>query len=253
MPHDNSARRLHELLTKALEITVKDSNVANQASIQVWAKVFGVKPSDKDIILSYAEELQSLIKYTRNEINRLQLVRHDPYVRPLDHISSAFCQFGFLCSPWKNLYNQLNDVSMMALLEAAANAIDNEAQLEELSQDQLSQLLETAEALLSDICNSDLDKDLKSFLMVRLEEICIAIRRYSLRGSEGLRIVVESGVGSFLMKASKLTPEEQKQPLFKRSIEFLLKFGGMLGLARNVDQFLLPEFTKIINNLPPGS
>ena len=46
-----------------------------------------------------------------------------------------------------------------------------------------------------------MNKELKAFLTVRIEEVCSALRHYSFSGSEGLRIVVESSIGGAVLKS----------------------------------------------------
>ena len=94
---------------------------------------------------------------------------------------------------------------------------------------------------------------MKTFLVIRLEEICTAIRHYSLGGPERLRTVVEANIGGIILRSIGISSEDKEKPILRKVFDWLLTLGGILDLAANTQGYLLPkaaEITKFL--LPPG-
>lgn len=249
MAYDNPARRLHELLTEAFAVGAKQKNQQNLISNVVWAQVFGVNLTSKSELLSYAEEFFFLLKCSRESIEQLQDVRKEPYLRPLDHISQNIQRHGLLASKWASLESGLKNPAMMDMLEITANAIDGQSQLIELEEAQLTELRDNVTALLEDVRTSNLDSDIKVFLITRLEDILSTINHYSVCGSEGLRRVVEANIGATMLKTYGLYSNGEAPSLIKDFFNLMVKFGSLLGIAKNVSEFLLPAAKEVIGNL----
>lgn len=249
MLKDNPARRLHSFLLKAFEIS-RQANLRDANSIQIWAKVFNVSMKDHSALLNHTTDFFNLIAQTREAIENLQSVRPDPYLPVLDRISTNLCQFGFPGGKWINFYNSFNNENTLGWLEAAANAIEHESQLVELTQEQLQSLLSSVEQLLAEVNGSELLPDIKLFLIAQLEKLCTAIRRYEMFGSEGLRQVIALNLGEILMQYESAPDEERKRPIWRRLIQSMTTFGGLLGFAADVEGFLLPKFVSMLKNLP---
>ena len=99
-----------------------------------------------------------------------------------------------------------------------------------------------------------MDDDIKKFLIARLEEISIAIRRYRLGGATYLRKAVESNFGAILLKTTE--PNVQTKggaDLFKRVLTVVVAVGGLVDLGANVENYLLPKSTEVIELLLPAS
>ncbi|MEO0455017.1 MAG: hypothetical protein AAF152_00345 [Cyanobacteria bacterium P01_A01_bin.114] len=252
MAYDNPARRLHILLHKAFDFEDPSKAQKGIQSRQIWAGVFAVDSNNKTELLIYAEEFLALLKSTREAVKRFHSVNHASYVRALDHISSAVYSHGFLGSQWNVLGATLKNPAIMDILEITANTIDRETRLFEITQEQLDELLDSVKTLLDDVLRSDLDDDIKTFLIVRLEEICSAIHHYTVCGSEGLCHVVEANIGAVLLKSIGLTPEQKAHPAWKKFFDLMMKFGVLLGLIADADGFLLPRAGDLIKHLLPG-
>ena len=156
MAQDNPARRLHSLLTNAFEIDNQSKDKQNLSSRTVWAQVFKTKDADAEV-LEYLEELHFLIKHTRETIKELPGVWHKLYLKPIEFFSLKISQKGLISDKWDNQGSHLQQQHMLDLLEATADAIDNDNYLVELTQDQLNELLSDAKAMLEEVLNSSLD------------------------------------------------------------------------------------------------
>lgn len=251
MQCDNSARRLHYLIHKAFDYA-DESQSQELTSTEVWAKVFEIDPSDATQLAYCSEEFLFLLKCARRDIQRLQVTQHGPYLRVIDFIGSRIHQHGFWGGPWNQLGPSLKNPVMMDLLAVIADSIDSSSQLMALNQEDLDDLLNSINTLIEEVRNSNLDNSFKTFLVVRLEELRLAIMHYSISGSEGLRNVVEANIGSILLKCSGLTPTQRQDSGVQKFVALMVKLGGLLGIAADLDGFLLPAMNRVFQQLPPG-
>jgi len=251
MQYDNAARRLHEVLTEAIQAS-KDLGAPNSVNTrQVWNTVFGESTDEE--LLAELDDVHNLVKLSRGSVNRLQKVSNKKkYLNSLDAISALMHQIGFLNAKWLLIWNVLQKPMLLDMLEATADAIDNECNLLLLSDEQQKYFLESAQALLNEVSNSCIDKTLKKFLVARLEEICSAMRHYAMSGSEGLIQVIEANIGGAVVRSITLAGTESDQSLLDKFMSFMLKGSQLLGVVADCNG-LLPAATKILKSLPPSS
>jgi hypothetical protein len=107
------------------------------------------------------------------------------------------------------------------------------------------------EELLKEVAASELSKDLKTFLIVRLEEVCTAIRHYSIGGSERLRTVVEANIGGMILRSAGISPKDREKPILKTLFSWFLTFGSLLGMVTDSQSLLQSDFVSQFF-LPPS-
>lgn len=252
MQCDNSARRLHYLLHKAFDYA-DQSKAQKLTSTVVWAKVFEIDPNDAAKLEYCSEEFLFLLRCARREVQRLQVVKHEPYLRVIDFIGARIHQHGFWGGPWHQLGSSLKNPAMMDLLAVIADSIDSSSQLMALDKKDLDDLLNSINTLMEEVRNSNLENSFRTFLIVRLEELRVAIMHYSISGSEGLRNVVEANIGSILLKCSGLKPTQRQDAGVQKFVALMVRLGGLLGIAADLDGFLLPAMKRVFQQLPPGA
>lgn len=86
---------------------------------------------------------------------------------------------------------------------------------------------------------------------MRLEEVCSAIRHYSIGGAERLRTVVEANIGGIILRSAGISQKDREAPILKKLFSWLLIFGSLLGMVTDSQALLksdsIPQFL-----LPPG-
>lgn len=252
MQYDNPARRLYEVLTDAVNAATDEGRQPSTAATNtVWNVVFGEGNNRER--LSDLNQLHYLLYLTRQSILRLQRVANkDIYFKPLEEVSRILYQHSLIGSKWISLHNELTKPMLLEMIAAAADAIDNEAHLFLLSEEQQKDILQSAEQLLKEIIESDIEQPLKTFLTVRLEEGCAAIRHYSMNGSEGLRRVIEANIGGAILQSAGFAKSDNGQTLLEKFMQLMFKCTTLLGIAADVDGFLLPTVTEVAKKLLPG-
>lgn len=169
-------------------------------------------------------------------------------------IQSVFLNYGIFTTEWEVFSNYLEKTGALNQVYLAGVLVSSQVKNLSLNKVQLQKYLQEFEALMIELNDSDLPDDLKNYLLIRLEAICFALKNYSTGGSERLKMVVESNIGSFFINRDKLaTVDDKNKPLIKKVLGIILTLGGLLDFTSNTQNYLLPLLTEAIKNiLPPG-
>lgn len=246
MEQDNAARRLYNILKLAMS-----RGDENHLCFYALAQALDIKNPDADNHLF--TDFFVLLNDMEMVVSQLKKVSDlDEWIHAVREIKSIF-----LCDmfqkKWGDTVSKLNDQRLIRQISACANFIDREQVNPSLSEEQLQEYLRGCEDLLKELIDSDLPEDIKTYLVIRLEEICSAIRQYSLGGPERLRKVVEANLGGILLRLAGISPKDQEKPIFKKVCGWLLAFGGVLDLGANTQGYLMPKIAEIAKYfLPPG-
>lgn len=246
MERNNAARRLLNILKLAIANGKPD--IMTYCAI---AKALDIKDPDTDRHLF--TEFFVLLNDVEHLVKQLKKVSDlDEYIDAVKEIQSLLLSSMFQAT-WNGTVSNLTDKNLLRLLSACANLIDHEQANPSLSEEQLQKYLQECETLLQEITESDLPDDIKTFLVIRFEEICSAIRHYSIGGPERLRTVIQANIGGILLRSPGMSLGEKEKPIFNKVVQWLLTLGGVLDLAANTQTFLLPKVAEMAKNLLPSS
>ncbi|BAY23732.1 hypothetical protein NIES2100_35240 [Calothrix sp. NIES-2100] len=246
MGQNNAARRLYD----AFQYAFVNGNSAELA-YKVLANAFKVE--NPELNPHFLIEIYVLLSEVEKKLKLLKKVDNvELYVKAIREIQFYIQTSNPLLSQWDGIKNQIQNRNFIFILDACANFIAQEQPEPELTEEQLQEYLEQCESLLQEVVSSDLAEDIKTFLVVRLEEICSAIRHYKIGGPERLRTVVEANIGAIILRSDAYTPE-QKKGIISKIFGLLMTFGGVLDLAANTQGYLLPKAAELLKYLlPPG-
>jgi hypothetical protein len=250
MNPNNSARCLHRILKNALE-TGSDEKPIH------YALAPALKIDHPDLERYKYADFLILIRDVENTVKSLKKIPDlDEYISSIQELSNLLFGFGIFQGPWGSISGALKQGRLLMALNSCAVFIDQEYAHPDLSDEQLKQYLNECEELVKKVTESDLEESIKSFLIIRLEEICVAIRQYHLGGTERLKKVVEENIGGVLLRLSGLGPEEKGKSLNWEVFTWLIHFGGVLDLAANTQGYLIPKLVEAVQRvqhlLPPG-
>jgi hypothetical protein len=244
MQQSNSGRRLCNILEKAVKEGDKEAPIYTVIGLALGVEDVSNKYflTDFFVLMADVERVVTLLKKVPNR---------DKYIDAIREIQSIFCTYSLPGDKWLNVSSLIENRNLILLLDACATFISQENLEVSLSDNQLKEYLSKCEELLKEIIESDLSDDIKTFLVVRLEEICIAIRHYSIGGPGRLRTVVEANIGGMIVRGTAISSEDKEKPILKKIFEWLLIFGSVLGLASDTQGFLLPNVTEAARFLLP--
>jgi hypothetical protein len=247
MEQNNAARRLCNIL----ESTVANGN-NDQLIYQALAGALGIGNPDANKHLF--TEFFILLAEVERIVKQLKRVKNlEKYIHAIEEIQSIFFTYGIFQGKWSLVSSTIQNRNLILILDSCANFIAQEQIDPSLSEEQLQEYLQQCEGLLQALMESDLTEDIKTFLIVRLEEICTAIRHYALGGPERLRTVVEANIGGMILRSAGLNPQEKEKPILRNIFSWLLNLGGLLDLAANTQGYLLPKVVEIARYLLPPS
>lgn len=246
MQQSNSGRRLCNILEKAVEEGNKEA-----AIYTVIGSVLGVEDVSNKYFLTDFFVLMADVERVVTHLKKVP--RQDKYIDAIREIQNIFFTYSIPGDKWVNVSNLIENRNLILLLDACATFISQENPEINLSENQLEEYLSKCEELLKEAMESDLSNDIKTFLVVRLEEICTAIRHYSIGGPERLRTVVEANIGGMILRSAGISPQDQEKPILKEIFGWLLSFGSILGLASDTQEFLLPKVIEVAQFLLPST
>lgn len=242
----NSAKRLYRILKEAL-----NDGADNTLTSDILAAAMGMgMPVETQLYqLTDFFELLSIVERDLKKLKEVEDI--DEYLRIVRDIKELFIATPINQTPWSIFKSNLAGRNLILPLNAIAKFLDQEYPQRSLDQKQLDKFLSEFEILLQEVHTSDLEEKIKTYLIVRLEEICSAIRHYDISGSERLRLVVEANIGGLLLRAADITSQDKEKPVFKKYFEKILTFGGLLDTVANIQGYLLPKLAELF--LPPGN
>lgn len=193
IPTDNPAGRLYHLLSDA-----RDQN-PDLPTRQVWQVVFNSGNDDlvladrlgKFCVLTHQASRAALGSVPGAKVEQL-------YWKCFEDIKTLVNSMS-LVDAWTNSAQYLSDTTMLGLAYWAKELSGKEREAE-ISSEQLDELLAEVDKLSSTVAASDLDAELKTFIVGKLSDIRSCILDYRIRGSKSLEEAIEATIGGVAMR-----------------------------------------------------
>ena len=219
MQQSNALTRLENILTEAVEKGDK-----KQASGYVLLTVMGLPPNESQNFLDFYELLNRAEEETRRlkDINRIER-----YLKVIVELRAFSASGDLWNSAWENFSNYIEARSVLISLDSLAREFHRQNPSILLEQEFLKKLSSKFESLLRSTLSSDLSKELKRFLVERIEDILTAIRKYHIDGTEGLKKAAQPLVSDLVLQEHRLTDEDKRNPIYSgviASIVALIQF-----------------------------
>lgn len=240
---NNPAGRLYQILS---EVTKQRND--HESMQTVWARIFGLEESNAEEIFRAYVELLRLLKTAREAVEQLPDIDPNLYVKPFERLERAFT-VSSITTNLGSFKRHLTEGTMTAL-QFCAHALGKVSDEPEVSQATLRKLREQVEALISEVLSTELQYEIRVFLVERLEEIRRAIIYYRINGTRGLRKALETTIGaSYLLVHSGRSIEfedEKKRESWKRIGK------AFANVVMEIAKIVAPEVAKALidSNLP---
>ncbi len=254
---------------------IKADNPAGRLYLLIDAMRNGVNENSpvKDVIASHFEvdnetewieaylDIRHLIEETKQTIEQLEFedAEKAAFIDPVNTIREAFNPRKFFNS-WKDVitngagvivaFNQLKFVSISLsnspLQEDIINSID------------IQNLITEAETLIQELQDGNIPEDIQKLFDSKLDEIIQALKRYPVRGVEGLKDALEKALGALLLafqriRAASETDEDVKKTTkkFQKVLAGLGTIIAQVGAKKLIDKGIetLPELVETIESL----
>lgn len=186
-------------------------------------------------IFNLIKETKSLLQIKSNFSN-VSL-----YSKAIDAIQSSLLMTNFNSS-WMEM-NPRIDKGTLVSLEFCADFLSQETSENFIKKDELAKLRNEVNSLISNILNTDLETDFKTYLIEKLKSVEDAILSYHIYGSRGLKNASESSLGSLLSNLSSLD-KPQKKKIVEDFFKIIANINALVGVGDKSRQFLLSAFQK---------
>ena len=238
---DNPARRLYEVLNRARALGPMI------ATNEVLAGALQINPRDTKVLLTAIVDLIDLTDTAKKRLQQLD-IDQDLYLDPFKNIDRLFTGLN-LGTNWEAYRSLLDDNTMLAL-QFCADTLSREMSETVIGEEELTELQTKVESLLEEVLGSTLPEELKDVLVQKLEDIRLAILLYRVKGTEGLRRALESGLGAIFLYGGHI--EEIQDEKQKRTLHDVLEFMAHLAQIAGVG-LQVAQLTGLVPLLPgPG-
>jgi hypothetical protein len=229
MSQNNSAHRLSEILERAINLEGSQNILSVlQKSMEATDNPYPIV--DFFVLIADVEQSTSYLKNIRKKneylgaINELKGLFSSYEVRNVDH--------------WNLIKNEIRSKRLALIIDACGNFLSQEFPVTHLDEDEIKKYLSECEELLQEVTGSDLSDNLKTFLVIRLEEICTALRHYSIGGSERLQKIVEANIGGMILQSVNMKDKDKGNGLLKKLFSWFITVGALLGMYNDVQTLL---------------
>lgn len=188
--NNNPAGRLYNIIRKAQAVAAKEKQ---PTVMVVWRKTFDSKSVPETLVsISELMKLQGEIYSDSAKAGHVSAM-----LWPLGELHSALTAQNFDL-PWANVAAYFMRERMNAL-RVIADSLVKDLPNPEIPEDELERIRESISRIFREVTSSDLEDDLKRFLLEQLSLIDEAVKRYMIDGIEPIRRAAAQVIGSATM------------------------------------------------------
>lgn len=239
MNQENPAAKLYSLIEKAQRLGIENTRT-------VWANVLEVDRQNTSALLNKYSSLIDLYYSTNKLIQNNDRLNNERNMRYMNLIGYALGALD-LQSDNRQFLDTLTSEVMTALyyisenISLAYNLPDSVAK-----EDEIKEILEDIEALISNITDSELPADVKQILVKNLFMMKESLHSYFITGIEGVRESLERTIGSVVMNNQVIAPEAADENV-KGFYKVMLRFNEIVSTINGAKELVAP-LSKIFLN-----
>ncbi len=241
MKQSNALRTLEIILDEAV---TKGEPSQSAGSILLKAMKLDAQPQS---LVDFYELLNKAEEEAR-KLNNIPKINR--YIQVIEELHKVFIVNHIWSSPWQTFANHIQTRGVLNTLDALANYLHSQNPEIFLEQDFLKDLNVEFEFLLNKVFDSDLAKELKTYLIDRIEDILKAIRRYAIDGTEGLEKAAKSLVNDLAIIEHNLKDEDKKKTIYQEVKAWGLSLVlfltptpyDIVGAVPDIYEFWIPKF-----------
>ena len=221
----------------------------NQASGPILLKAMKLSEQPQNILDFY-----ELLSKAEEEAKKLKdLPKISKYLQKLEELYQVFVLNHVWSTQWQIFSVHIENGGVLITLDALANYFHSQHPALFLEQDFLGKLSGEFESLSCRISESDLSKELKKFLIARVEDILEAIRRYSMDGTQRLEKAAQSLISDLVMTEPSLKDKDKQNPLYNQVKAWFLSIllyiapspYDIIGAVPDTYDFWIPKFEEL--------
>ena len=189
---NNPAGRLGSILKAAN--SMNDKSVAAKVA---WAEILETALDNIPLLLRRLGQVMELPEVVRQQIMRQKDIDQEVYLKWLPKVQRAFGNTN-LKAPLSTFTDPIDEAALDGL-DFCADLLSRKMPEKILDKGVLKSIYDDTNKLMEDIVGSDIDKDLKIFMLEKLDQVISAIKEYKIKGANPVEKVVESTYGAIVM------------------------------------------------------
>jgi hypothetical protein len=243
---DSALRRLHDLLTQAIDSGALASPVSD-----VLRSVNILNGESMGIIDFFYILRQASVE--ARKITKPASV--NAYIPELDRLQEFVLENDVYKTAWSDFINRINTRNTMPIIDALANYYSSEHPSMSLKEDFLKSLLDELNIILQEATDSDLPRELKRVISSSLNGIIQSIHKYNIDGTDGIRRAVQALIAELLIFEStsiESKPIQTNNVLRKASIIGCLLLSllrpsiyDIIGAVPDIKSFWIPAIQQL--------
>lgn len=186
---NNPAGRFYNLLHNGKKPSYRKNKVR-----EVWANLLGVPANDSSMLLVRLGKIMAIPSQIESKINQEENIDHSVYLKWLPKVNKAFRTLN-LEANWSTFIDPIDEAVLYGL-EICSEQLARKQPESVIKEEALKDIKNEVEGLLKEIRSSNIDSDLKNYLIGQLENIINSIYEYDFAGVVPLQKAFESTVGS---------------------------------------------------------
>ena len=238
---NNPASRLHSILTKS-----KLGQFRQHSAMKMWAEVFEIdleEPSGDTLLIVQLANLRGLVDDVKSKV-LAEEVKNSLYLKHFDKIEAA-TRFDQLGAAWSGSENQLTEAAMDGL-EHCAELLSKSYAESDISEEILA-IKDNVDELSEEVLASDLDPEIRDFILKELEMIRRGIFDYRTRGAAGLKDSIAMAVGTIVMVQGVPKPGNDNG-FYAKTKKIILEIDGLVSTAQRMTAVAAPVVRQALEH-----
>jgi hypothetical protein len=249
----SSATQLYQILNSAYACDGK------MIVKTVWQEVLKFDLDRDRTVENKYIELIKMFSYVKSDLEEIAVsgVNTEKYFLAVDTILSGLCIVPFN-GQWQLVKNQINLPTLHLVDSCGELLIASGRGLNNSSPEKISDILDSVQALMSEINTSDISNDIKIVLVQKLKKIECALNHCQVFGTIDLKQATEQSLGETLIIAdvfSQSNTSDKGKTIIKEYLDILVKCGSVYSLGEKILPSLNYAAHSLINHihlLPTG-
>ena len=232
---NNPAERLHVLLLAAKQ----NPKLRQQEAIKAWASLLLVPDGNESLILRRLGGVMDLPMQIKEQISSIPEIEHALYLRWMPKIEGAF-RAHHLGGGFAGFLDTIDDTTLFGI-EHCASLLARRAPELGIKPEDLESIANEVADLVAQVRDSEIEEDLKLFILKHLYTIRKAIDEYQLFGAKPLSTAMGEAMASLVTDpetAIKVSNTTQGQQLWRIVKRLSLVFAAAEGGGKLVDRVL---------------
>lgn len=244
MGQNNSLRILERILT----IATSDSKPQEKfGSVLLKSMNLDIKPENM-------VDFYGVLSRARDEAASIKKENIERYIKTLDELYGFFVKTDLWNGQFTPFASHIQQKNILNTLDSLADFFGDQNPRIILSEDCLPLLKKEFESVLDSIINSDLQQDIKKFLIKGITQILKGLARYEIDGGETLEQSIKKLIFNLVLSDHNIKSEDRQKSGYTKPVSLILVVlihciptpWDIIGAVPDIHDFWIPKYSQIM-------